>query len=229
MHDGAMQFARQFFDLYVDNNNDVKIVDIGAQDVNGSLRLVAPSNCQYIGVDFVRGKGVDIVLDDPYSLPFEDSSIDVCVCSSCFEHSEFFWLLFNEMIRILKPDGVLYINVPSNGAFHRFPVDCWRFYPDSGIALQNWGRRSGYSVILAESFLGPKQKEGWKDFVGVFVKDSTFLNKYRRRICDFSNVFNVYSVGNQGARDLMDYSEPKRKRLKLKKILSWLNVRAISA
>ena len=162
-------------------------------------------------------------------MPFEDGSIDVCVCSSCLEHSEFFWLLFNELIRILKLDGVLYINVPSSGGFHRYPVDCWRFYPDSGIALQNWARRSGYSAILAESFLGSKHKEGWKDFVAVFVKNSAALTKYRRRICDESNVFNAFSVGDQGIRDFMTFSEPKRKRFKLNTILSWLNGRASSA
>ena len=220
MHDGAMQFAKQFFDLYVENDEAIKIVDVGAHDVNGSLRSVAPRNCEYVGVDFVSGKGVDVVLRDPYSLPFEDNSIDACVCSSCFEHSEFFWLLFNELLRILKPDGVLYVNAPSNGVFHRFPVDCWRFYPDSGIALESWGRRSGYAVILAESFIGPKQKEGWKDFVGIFVKDRAFIGKYRARICDNSKVFNAYSIGERGIRDRMEFSEPKKKRFKLKGILS---------
>jgi len=220
MHDGAMQFAKQFFDLYVQNDNNTKIIDVGAQDVNGSLRAVAPKNCQYVGVDFVPGNGVDIVLEDPYSLPFEGNSFDVCVCSSCFEHSEFFWLLFNELLRILKPAGLLYINVPSNGAFHRFPVDCWRFYPDSGIALQNWGRRSGYDVILAESFIGPKQKEGWKDFVGIFVKSGKFIGDYKRRVCENTTVYNAFSVGEQGVRDHTELSEPKKRRLKLKTILS---------
>jgi SAM-dependent methyltransferase len=127
------------------NTKGLTIVDIGSQDVNGSLRSVAPPNNKYIGVDFVEAKGVDVVITDPYSLPFEDESVDAVVSSSCFEHSEFFWLLFNEALRILKPTGLLYINVPSNGQFHRYPVDCWRFYPDSGVALQNWGKRSGYS------------------------------------------------------------------------------------
>jgi SAM-dependent methyltransferase len=219
MHDGAMEFGKHFFDLYVENNDSIKIVDVGSQDVNGSLRSVAPEKCRYIGVDFIPGSGVDIVLKDPYSLPFEDGAIDACACSSCFEHSEFFWLLFNELLRILKPDGILYINVPSNGVFHRFPVDCWRFYPDSGLALQNWGRRNGFAVVLTESFIGPKQKEGWKDFVAVFVKDGAFIDKYPKRICDASPVFNAFSVGPEGVRDLREYSEPKKKRFKLKNLL----------
>ena len=114
MHDTAMQYGAAFFNTYLKNTEDLTIVDIGSQDVNGSLRSVAPTNNKYIGVDFAEAKGVDVVITDPYSLPFEDESVDAVVSSSCFEHSEFFWLLFNEALRILKPNGLLYINAPSD-------------------------------------------------------------------------------------------------------------------
>ena len=52
MHDTAMDFGRLFFNTYVENSRSVIIVDVGAQDVNGSLRAVAPMLCEYIGVDF---------------------------------------------------------------------------------------------------------------------------------------------------------------------------------
>ena len=61
----------------------------GAQDINGSLRHGAPTGCRYIGVDFVPGPGVDVVLDDPYRLPFADASVDVVVSSSCLSTSNF--------------------------------------------------------------------------------------------------------------------------------------------
>ena len=152
-----MIFGKYFFSTYLKDATGLKIVEIGSQDVNGSLRSVAPKSNDYIGVDFSEGKGVDLILTDPYVLPFEDSSIDVIVSSSCLEHSEFFWLSFNEALRVLKPTGLLYINVPSDGKYHRYPVDCWRFYPDSGIALQNWGNRSGFECALLESFIGKRK------------------------------------------------------------------------
>ena len=182
MHDTAMEFGKLFFETYAKKAKGQSIVDIGAQDFNGSLRSVAPQGCKYTGVDFVNGKGVDVVITDPYSLPFEDNSFDFCVSSSCFEHSEFFWLLFNEIMRILKPNGILYINVPSNGNVHRFPVDCWRFYPDSGIALQNWGRRSGYGTILLESFTGKQKRDGWNDLIAVFLKDEEYAHDHSGRM-----------------------------------------------
>jgi len=165
-----MKHGRLFFEAYLGGREETTIVDVGAQDVNGSLRSVAPPHATYIGVDFTPGPGVDVVLDDPYRLPFENESVDVVVTSSCFEHAEFFWLSYLEILRILKPGGLFYLNAPSNGEFHRFPVDCWRFYPDSGIALQNWGRRNGVSVTLLESFVGNGQGGGWNDCVAVFVK-----------------------------------------------------------
>jgi len=177
MHDTAMMYGEYFFSTYVSGSSGLKIVDIGAQDVNGSLKSVAPVNCDYVGLDFVEGKGVDVLLTDPYILPLEDSSVDVIVSSSCFEHSEFFWLTFNEALRVLKPTGLLYLNAPSNGTYHRYPVDCWRFYPDSGVALQNWGHRSGHVCALLEAFIGERKNDLWHDFVAVFVKvKNTFLN-----------------------------------------------------
>jgi SAM-dependent methyltransferase len=214
MHDTAMEIGKKFFETYTKNKTGLKIIDVGAQDVNGSLRSVAPPSNQYIGIDFVEGKGVDIVITDPYKLPLEDNSIDIVVCSSCFEHSEFFWLLFNDIQRILKPDGLFYLNVPSNGIFHRYPVDCWRFYPDSGVALQNWARRSGYKSTLLESFTGIQKKDIWNDFIGVFIKDSVFIEKYPDRIQDaYKDYTNGRVYGSDEISNLVTLQENQRKSL----------------
>jgi len=77
-----------------------------------------------VGVDVMAGRNVDVQLSDPYRLPFEDESVVVVMSSSSFEHSEMFWLLFLEVLRVLRPQGLFYLNVPSNGHFHRWPVDC---------------------------------------------------------------------------------------------------------
>ncbi|BDM24263.1 methyltransferase domain-containing protein [Pseudomonas sp. LRP2-20] len=146
-------------------------------------------------MDFVEGKGVDVILDDPYKLPFEDESIDAIVCSSCFEHSDMFWLVFNEILRILKPTGIVYINAPSNGYVHRWPVDCWRFYPDAGNALVTWAKRSGYDPVLLESFIGHRAADNmdgaWNDFVAVFAKSQSLQDQFDKKMLhaleDFDN------------------------------------------
>lgn len=184
MHLSAMNNGKAFFDVYAECVLEGRLIDIGAQDVQGSLKKVCPAHLAYTGVDFVAGKGVDVVLDDPYVLPFGNETIDVVVSSSALEHSEMFWLVFLEIMRVLKPTGLFYLNVPSNGVFHRYPVDCWRFYPDSGNALVKWARRNGYDPVLLESFVARQQSDVWNDFVAVFLKDKTHLSRYEDRILD---------------------------------------------
>ncbi|HSD39710.1 MAG TPA: rhamnan synthesis F family protein [Rhodocyclaceae bacterium] len=189
MHPSALKYGKAFFDTYLleCDPQQLLVVDVGSQDVNGSLRQFSPVGARYIGVDFSVGAGVDVVMSDPYSLPFETATADAVVCSSVFEHSEFFWLLFVECLRILKPTGLLYLSAPSNGMVHRYPVDSWRFYPDAGHALINWARRNGEQPVLLESFiapkLGPVAEEGmWNDFVAVFAKDERHSVQHSRRI-----------------------------------------------
>ncbi|WP_222623092.1 class I SAM-dependent methyltransferase, partial [Ramlibacter cellulosilyticus] len=198
MHPSALNFGKLFYEAYCSTLQGAVVHDVGAQNVNGSLRDVLPPHLGYVGVDFVAGKGVDIVLEDPYRLPFADESLDVIVCSSCFEHSQFFWLVFLEMLRVLKPQGLLYINVPSNGTIHRYPVDCWRFYPDAGRALEAWAARNGQTTMLLESFVGERSPDSyesggaWHDYVAVYVKDRQHAGAYPRRMLDS---LAVYSSG----------------------------------
>jgi SAM-dependent methyltransferase len=162
MHPTAISNCKSFFDAYASSFSSqpkVKVIEIGSQDVNGTLRSTIPSSFEYVGVDFVEGKNVDVVLEDPYKLPFESESADIVLSSSCFEHSEMFWLVFLEIMRVLKPKGLFYLNVPSNGWFHRHPVDCWRFYPDSGRALVSWAKRNSINAALLESYTSLQAKD----------------------------------------------------------------------
>jgi len=195
MHPTAMVNAKHFFDTYLDPAHSgyftIEIGSLIVPNMRGSLREIAPANVEYVGIDFEAGQNVDVVLDDPYRLPFENQSVDICLASSVFEHSEMFWLLFLEIMRILKPDGLFYLNVPSNGYFHRYPVDCWRFYPDSAEALVTWGKRNSLEPALLESYVSAQSGDVWNDFVAVFVKDRNFASKYpgriTSRISDFIN------------------------------------------
>jgi hypothetical protein len=163
MHQTARLSAKRFFEKHCGHYKDATVVDIGSQDVNGSIREVCPFS--YFGVDFVKGKNVDLVLTDPYDIPLKSASADIVVSSSCFEHSEFFWLTFLEMVRITK--DLIYICHPSKGKVHRYPVDCWRFYPDSGEALAKWARHNGYNVELIETYI---TDNNWGDNVCVYKR-----------------------------------------------------------
>jgi predicted O-methyltransferase YrrM len=91
--------------------------------------------------------------------------VDIVLSGQMMEHCEFFWLAFAEMIRVLKPDGILFVIVPSAGPIHRYPVDCYRFYPDALVSLAKYAR-----CHLVESW--HDERGPWKDLLGVFAKQS---------------------------------------------------------
>jgi len=142
----------------------VTLLDIGAADVNGSYRgLFADPRIRYRGVDLAPGPGVDLVAASPDAIPAPDASADVVISGQALEHCERFWVLFQEMARVLKPDGLLFLIAPSSGPVHRYPVDCYRFYPDAYAAL---ARMSGCHLV--DCWLD--ERGPWKDLVGVFAK-----------------------------------------------------------
>ena len=77
---------------------------------------------------------------------------------------EFPWLVFNEIYRVLKPEGITCIIVPSAGPEHRYPIDCWRIYPDGMRSLCKF---SGLTCLEVKTEWNPKIYEDgseiWKD------------------------------------------------------------------
>ena len=193
VHDTACHHGRLFFELYV-NDSIRTVVELGSQNVNGSIRDHCPADVHYIGLDMALGDGVDVVIDPGRPLPLAAGSVDAVVTSSAFEHDTCFWDTFLELVRILRPGGLLYVNVPSNGGFHRHPLDCWRFYPDAGVALVRWTARHGIAVSLIESFIGQPRTERWADFVAVFRRHTDTPLVHRGRIADHVPAINIYDA-----------------------------------
>ncbi|MEJ0020791.1 MAG: class I SAM-dependent methyltransferase [Acetobacteraceae bacterium] len=143
----------------------VTVLDMGSFEVqeSGSYRKLFSDRTKYnyIGVDMAQGPNVDIVLSDPYKLPLRDGFADVIVSGQMFEHCEFFWLSFQEMVRVLNPTGYIFLVAPSAGPYHAHPVDCYRFYKDSYPALAKWADCECVEVWQDETYL-------WRDLTGVF-------------------------------------------------------------
>ena len=145
MHQSSMDKMLAFKNKFLDGkkNEPLMILDLGSLDVNGSYREyfdIFPWT--YRGMDVTPGKNVDIVLKNPYYWrKIKSNTADVLISGQAFEHIEFFWIT---MIRnskgLLRPGGLCGIIAPSGGHQHRYPLDCWRFYPDGFAALARFVR-----------------------------------------------------------------------------------------
>src|SRR5688572_8686031 len=156
---------------YLDRGQPLSVVDIGAQDVNGSYRPIFDHpGWQYTGVDLEAGNGVDVVLASPYRLPMATRSVDVVISGQAFEHIEYFWMTWLEMLRVLKPEGHIFLIAPSRGYEHRYPQDCWRFYPDAWRALAKFGACDLLEVHSDWDAHRDPSSSDWGDTVGVFRK-----------------------------------------------------------
>jgi SAM-dependent methyltransferase len=157
---------------YLDAQRPTIIADVGSMDVNGSYRQIFHHpQWRYIGIDVAAGKNVDIVLKEPYHFPLGFSSVDVVISGQTFEHVEFFWLTWMEMVRILRPGGLAIMILHRNMLEHRYPVDCWRFFPDAMNAFARYGGLS-LEEVSSYDFTLDNAPEWLKfiDTVGVFRK-----------------------------------------------------------
>jgi len=83
--------------------------------------------------------------------------------------------------------GLCCVIAPSGGFEHRYPVDCWRYYPDGFKALARWAR---LEVLEAWTEWEPAEygdgSEPWKDTIMVCRKPKlTGMAALRRRATDY--------------------------------------------
>jgi SAM-dependent methyltransferase len=171
VHTSSYEHMKDIVARYLDPKRPLSVIDIGSYDVNGSYRtLFKLPEVTYRGIDLEAGPGVDIVLKSPYHFPLAAESVDLIVSGQAFEHIEFFWKTWLEMHRVLKPGGMIFLIAPSRGSEHRYPQDCWRFYPDGYRALAKY---AGCELLEVTTDWQPDPDPGsseWGDTVGVFKK-----------------------------------------------------------
>lgn len=121
------------------------ILEIGSYKVAGQeeiadLRPLFPGKA-YLGIDTRPGPGVDQVADVE-ALPFSEHTFGTVIAMSTFEHVPRFWRGFEEIHRVLRPAGVLFVCCPFYFHIHAFPSDYWRFTPEAfEVLLETYPQR----------------------------------------------------------------------------------------
>jgi SAM-dependent methyltransferase len=151
VHEASFEKMRAFRNAYLEPSPaPLRVLDVGAGSGEGvlSYRDLFGSGFDYVGLDIEAGPKVDVVPADPFSWELETESFDVVISGQTFEHNPYFWITAAEIARVLSQGGLAAIIAPSKGRVHRFPLDCWRFYPDS------WAATCAYvGLELLESFI----------------------------------------------------------------------------
>lgn len=193
MHTSSLEHVRRLVDSHLDPARPLDVIDIGSYDVNGSYKqFFQKPGWHYTGVDLAPGPNVDVVLTSPYRLPFPSFSVDVVVSGQAFEHVEFFWLTWMEMSRVVRPGGLIFLLAPSRGPEHRYPQDCWRFYPDGYRALAKYTSMDLLEVRTDWEPSVHPDSAPWGDTVGVFrQRQLSLMTRWRRRFAQHVRYFVV--------------------------------------
>lgn len=121
------------------------IVEIGSYQVAGqeeyiNLRNYFPGK-QYLGLDMRAGPGVDLVADVE-NLPQKDGTVGTVIAMSTFEHVPHFWKGFEEVYRVLKPNGAFLVCCPFYFHIHNYPSDYWWMTPEAyHLLLEKYPQR----------------------------------------------------------------------------------------
>ncbi len=144
MHLSSIDKMKLFRKNYLSGKENIrlKIIDLGSTEIGGTYKSIFDEEkWEYTGLDMMPGKNVDIVLSDPYNwLEIESDSADVFISGQTFEHIEYFWKTMLEIVRVMKSGALCCIIAPSSGPEHKYPADCWRFYPDGFKALARYAK-----------------------------------------------------------------------------------------
>jgi SAM-dependent methyltransferase len=134
VHESSFEKVRAFRNAYL--NGSESVLEVGSKSGSLTLRQLFPPPFAFVGLDIEPGNNVDFVPADPYQwIELAAESFEVVVSNQTFEHIPYCWITMAEIARVTAQGGMVAIIAPSEGNPHRYPVDCWRFYPDSWAAL----------------------------------------------------------------------------------------------
>jgi len=138
--------GRHSIGLYVDREVNAIGIDLSPEDLK-----IAKSRIKDFTVTDTNNSSCAFGVGDIQSLPFKDNAYDAVICSEVLEHLESLGNAVSEIVRVLKPGGVLAVSVP------RFIPEliCWKLSSEysktPGGHVRIFRQKNLKQLILKES------------------------------------------------------------------------------
>jgi SAM-dependent methyltransferase len=126
-----------------------RLADVGA----GGRRITS----NIVTIDRQDGPDIDVKCDI-HTIPLPDASFDCVFCTGTLEHVQEPQRVMAEIHRILRPGGVVHLEVPFLQGFHADPDDYWR-WTLPGLRLMCG--RMGFEEMDSGAHIGPTSSLAW--------------------------------------------------------------------
>jgi len=120
-------FIRHVAESYC-SADEARLLDIAPQDHEGA-RPFFPDNVTIDTLDINRDSKATYIADicSTNDITIKSETYDYVVCTEVLEHTLKPFAAVEEIWRILRPGGMLFLSVPFNFRIHGPLPDCWRF------------------------------------------------------------------------------------------------------
>lgn len=126
-----------------------RVLDLGVRE-----RPAAPG---LISFDLFKFPGVQVV-GDAHRLPFRDASLDGVITTALLEHVEQPEAILAELRRVIRPGGLVYVEVPFLQGYHPDPIDMRRY---TRPGLEGKVAEAGFKVVESGVGGGPFSMLAW--------------------------------------------------------------------
>lgn len=122
--------------LELGNHEGMSVLEIGSREVTGVSNAKSLfTNAKYTGFDYYPGNNVDVVGDaHKLSTYFDkEQKFDLIYSTAVFEHLAMPWVVAQEISKLLKVGGMLFIETHFSYSSHERP---WHFFQFSDMGLR---------------------------------------------------------------------------------------------
>jgi glycosyltransferase involved in cell wall biosynthesis/ADP-heptose:LPS heptosyltransferase/ubiquinone/menaquinone biosynthesis C-methylase UbiE len=166
------------------------LLDLGCGEMPYRDLILANSKVnKYIGLDIENPLYQQQVKPDLFwngeRIPLENNNVDCVMATEVLEHIPYPEKILDEIRRVLKPEGILFLTVPFIWSLHTIPNDEYRYTP---FALERMLKKSGFENINL------KPLGGWDaslaQVIGLWVSRKPMNDDERKKYSE--NFFSLY-------------------------------------